>query len=152
MSRPHVIWAEDDPDDRLLVERALRVGGIAFDLRFVGDGMELLGALREAGGAVDESFRRQVNLVVIDLNMPGMDGRKCLELKSRDPRLRRIPAIVMTTSGRQEDIDICYDLGASSYVRKPRTFDQLVDKLRELSRYWANVSELPVADTGSRAG
>lgn len=146
MSRASIVWAEDDLADRVLIERALRVGGIDLDLQFVDDGMQLFRMLSGGDDAAAPAPRRRFNLIVLDLNMPGTDGRRFLQMKALDPGLRRIPAIVMTTSGNRDDIDACYDLGASSYIRKPRSFDRLIEILRDMNRYWTQVSELPDTD------
>lgn len=138
-----VLAAEDDPDDRLLVGEAFRDAGLNCNLEFVEDGDSLLDYLL-ARGNFAERQGRQPSLILLDLNMPGKDGREALaELKSH-PQLRRIPVVVMTTSRAQTDILQSYDLGVSSFIVKPATFDALVEVVRRLGQYWLETVELPL--------
>jgi CheY-like chemotaxis protein len=120
------------------------------DLRFVEDGVELLAYLRCQGRYSEPSAAPKPGLILLDLNMPKMDGREALREIKNDPTLRRIPVVVMTTSRAEEDIYRTYDLGVSSYVAKPVTFEGLVDVMRALGGYWFNVVALP--DRGASWG
>jgi two-component system response regulator len=82
-------------------------------------------------------------LILLDLNMPRKDGREVLVEMKQDPNLRRIPIVVYTTSGEEADISYSYELGASSYVTKPATFEGLVELMRNLGEYWLRVVRLP---------
>ena len=82
-------------------------------------------------------------LILLDLNMPKMDGRTALKHLKADPELRRIPVVVLTTSKAEEDILRTYDLGVSSFITKPVTFQGLVDVVRALNSYWIEIVELP---------
>ncbi len=138
-----ILMAEDDADDRLLVKEALEESRVLNELRFVEDGEELLEYLRKQGRYAAEGESPRPGLVLLDLNMPRKDGREALREIKADPELRRIPIVVMTTSKAEEDIFRSYDLGASSYITKPVTFDRLVELMKTLGQYWIEFVELP---------
>ena len=138
-----ILMAEDDADDRLLVKDALAESRVLNELRFVGDGEELLQYLRHEGPYSDPASSPRPGLILLDLNMPRKDGREALQEIKADPSLRRIPVVVMTTSKAEEDIFRSYDTGASSYITKPVTFDRLVELMRTLGYYWIEFVELP---------
>ncbi len=146
MGRPiTVLMADDDEDDRLMARAAFERARLANDLRFVGDGEELLDYLRRRGAWSDPATSPRPGLVLLDLNMPRKDGREALREMKADPDLRRIPVVVLTTSQAEEDILRSYDLGANSYVAKPVTFEGLAETLRVLGTYWFQIVELPDA-------
>jgi two-component system response regulator len=138
-----ILLAEDDADDRLLVKEALAEGRVLNELRSVEDGEELLDYLRRQGRYADPETSPRPGLVLLDLNMPRKDGREALREIKADPDLKRIPVVVMTTSKAEEDILSSYDLGASSYVTKPVTFERLVELMKVMGRYWIEFVELP---------
>jgi CheY-like chemotaxis protein len=138
-----ILLAEDDADDRLLVKEALAEGRVVNDLRYVEDGEELLDYLRRQGRYADPETSPRPGLVLLDLNMPRKDGREALREIKDDPDLKRIPVVVMTTSKAEEDVLRSYDLGASSYITKPVTFERLVELMKVLGRYWIEFVELP---------
>ena len=146
--------ADDDPDDRLLVRDALAECGAQPNLtnamRFVGDGEELMDYLLRRDKFTDPSSCPRPDLILLDLNMPRKDGREALREIRAHAELRRIPVVVFTTSRADTDIGLIYDLGANSFVTKPVAFDSLVETLRQLSRYWMQVVELP-SPLGRRA-
>jgi two-component system response regulator len=140
-----VVLAEDDEDDRELINDALLNSGFAVRTRFVGDGRELLDYLRtdrDGGGEVTRDAPWP-SLILLDLNMPRMDGREALaEIKS-DPGLRRIPVVVLTTSNDQEEVGAAYDLGASAFITKPVTYAGLLEAMGTVAKYWSEIVELP---------
>lgn len=138
-----ILMADDDPDDRLLAAEAMRESRVANDLRFVEDGEQLLDYLRRRGRWADPAQSPWPGVVLLDLNMPRMDGREALAEIKGDPELRRIPVVVLTTSRAEADVLRSYGLGASSFITKPVTFGGLVETLRVLGRYWVEVVELP---------
>lgn len=138
-----LLMAEDDADDRLLVKDALEESRVLNVLHFVEDGEQLLDYLRRQGRYSDPETSPRPGLILLDLNMPRMDGREALRAIKADPELRRIPVVVMTTSKAEEDIFRSYDLGASSYITKPVTFERLVELMRTLGHYWIEFVELP---------
>lgn len=138
-----LLIADDDADDRMLIEDAFRESRLANPLQFVEDGEQLLHFLRGLGKFEGRDINEQPGLILLDLNMPRMDGRTALMHLKADPVLRRIPVVVLTTSKAEEDILRTYDLGVSSFISKPVTFDGLVDVVRTLNHYWIEVVELP---------
>jgi len=137
-----ILLADDDPDDRMMAEEALEESRVVNTLATVEDGEELLEYLRCEGRYADREPTLP-GLILLDLNMPRMDGREALEAIKLDPRLRRIPVVVLTTSRAEEDIIKSYDLGVNSFISKPVTFDGLVSIMAELGRYWIEIVELP---------
>jgi CheY-like chemotaxis protein len=138
-----ILIAEDDEDDRLLTEDALREGHLANDLRFVGDGEELMDYLRRHGRFEDPERSPWPGLILLDLNMPRKDGREALSEIKADPHLRQIPIVVLTTSQDEQDIFRTYDSGACSFIIKPVSFDGLVAVMKTLRKYWFEIVELP---------
>jgi CheY-like chemotaxis protein len=138
-----ILMADDDPDDCMLAEEALREARLLNELRFVSDGEELLEYLRCEGRYAGPDCAPQPGLVLLDLNMPRKDGREALREIKSDPRLRRIPIVVLTTSRAEEDILNTYDLGVNSFCTKPVTFDGLVTLMKTMACYWFQIVELP---------
>ncbi len=143
-----LLMADDDHEDRLLAREAFQEARLANDLDFVKDGEELMDYLRHRGRYADTVTP---DVVLLDLNMPRKDGREALAEIKADPALRRLPVIIMTTSAAEEDVVRSYDLGVNSYIRKPVTFDRLVDVIRTLGRYWFEIVELPPHDNRTTA-
>ena len=115
---------------------------------FVENGEELLQYLRGEGKfATSAGTQALPGLILLDLNMPRMDGRTALAQIKADPELRRIPVVVLTTSKAEEDILRTYDLGVNSFITKPVTFEALVDVVRTLNHYWIEIVELPDLQT-----
>ncbi len=137
-ARRTVLMADDDPEDLLLIRDAFKKAGLSHALRTVENGEALLDYLN----APPEGEERP-DLILLDLNMPRKDGREALAAIKGNPDLRRIPTVVLTTSTREEDVRQCYDLGANSYIRKPLTFENLVEFTEILQLYWFEVVELP---------
>lgn len=130
-----ILMADDDPDDRMLIKEALDENKLPNVMHFVEDGKQLLDYLYNRGDyAAKETFRP--GLILLDLNMPRIDGREALRVIKSDPQLRRIPVVVLTTSRAEEDIFKTYDLGVNSFVCKPVRFEDLVEVTREIGTYW----------------
>lgn len=138
-----ILIADDDEDDRLLAEDALRENRLVNDLRFVEDGEELMDYLKQRGKFSGPNQAPKPGLILLDLNMPRKDGREALEEIKSDEQLRRIPVVILTTSKAEEDILNTYDLGVNSFITKPVTFDGLVELMQLLGRYWFEIVELP---------
>lgn len=138
-----ILLADDDEDDRLLAEDALRESRLANELRFVEDGEELMDYLLRRGSYEDPKSSPRPGLILLDLNMPRKDGREALEEIKSHASLRSIPVVVLTTSKAEEDILKTYDLGVNSFVTKPVSFDSLVELMQFLGRYWFEIVELP---------
>jgi CheY-like chemotaxis protein len=135
-----ILVAEDDADDRVLLADAFAESGVVVALDFVTDGVELMQRLALRDSDVNLGLP---DLVLLDLNMPRMDGREALRAIREHERLRHLPVIILTTSKAELDIRVSYQLGANSYVTKPRRFDELIAVLRSLERYWMDIVQLP---------
>ena len=144
-----ILVADDDPEDCLLVRDALEESRLANELHFVGDGEQLLDYLNRRGAYADPVPAPRPGLVLLDLNMPKMDGREALAEIKNDPNLRQIPVVVLTTSAAEEDIFRSYDLGVNSYITKPVTFESLVRVMQALGKYWFEIVELPPESAGN---
>jgi CheY-like chemotaxis protein len=138
-----ILMADDDADDRQMTLEAFGESRLANDLRFVEDGAELMDYLWRRNRYADPAKAPRPGLILLDLNMPKMDGREALRAIKSDPLLKTIRVVVMTTSKADEDILRTYDLGAESYVTKPVTFQALVDVIATMGRYWLEIVELP---------
>tara|TARA_Y100000813_G_C24065071_1_gene305930 strand:+ start:108 stop:554 length:447 start_codon:yes stop_codon:yes gene_type:complete len=135
--------ADDDAEDRELVRLAFEASGVSHELHFVADGEELLAYLSHQGDYADASSAPRPDLILLDLNMPRLDGHGVLRRMKQDPHIADIPVIVFTTSSAERDIEETYRLGAQSYIEKPFSFDEQVRLLREIERYWTTTSRLP---------
>lgn len=138
-----ILMADDDAEDRMLTRRALTESHLRNELHCVEDGEELLDYLQCRGKYSDPYHAPRPGVILLDLNMPRLDGREALQAIKADPALRHIPVVVLTTSEEEEDIYRSYDLGASSYITKPVTFQALVEVMRGLGNYWFEIVRLP---------
>ncbi|MEA2125395.1 MAG: hypothetical protein QOI80_2177 [Solirubrobacteraceae bacterium] len=138
-----ILLADDDEDDRLMTRDALRDARLHNDLRTVIDGVELLQYLRREGKFADPQESPRPGMILLDLNMPRMDGREALGEIKQDPELRSIPVVILTTSKAEEDVIRSYDLGVNSFITKPVTFLGLVEVMKVFSRYWMEIVDLP---------
>ncbi len=147
MNKPHkpitILLADDDPEDRMLAHDALQESRVANRLDMVVDGEDLMDYLYRRGAYESLKGTPLPGLILLDLNMPRKDGREALREIKSDPNLRRIPVVVLTTSRAEEDIFRTYDLGVNSFITKPVTFEQLVEVVRTVGRYWVEFVELP---------
>lgn len=148
---PTILVAEDDPDDRDLTREAFAATRAAGDLRFVEDGEELLDYLYGRGAYAAEGAAPRPDLLLLDLNMPRLDGRAALRQIKADPELKLMRVVVLTTSRAAEDIVAAYEISASSYISKPASYRHLLEVVGMLARYWLEVVELPPAAPGLRA-
>jgi len=136
-----ILLVEDEAADAHLVEIALREHRIHTDLRPVSDGIEALAFLRQDGAAFAHAPRP--NLILLDLNMPRMNGRELLAVLKADPDLRDIPVVVLTTSEAERDVSEAYKLGAAGFVTKPVDMEQFFAAIRQLHDYWFHLIRLP---------
>lgn len=149
LHKPHakdrvvLVMVNDDEDDCLLVNDALKLACADCTFRCVEDGERLLDYLDRSGRHMDVEACPFPDLILLDLNMPRMHGRKVLKILKTDPRFRAVPVIILTTSRELEDVKACYDLGANSYITKQSTFDDVVSCFRTLIEYWIDVATLP---------
>ncbi len=138
-----ILMADDDDEDRMMTKKAWDNSRLANDLRFVEDGEELMEYLGRRGEYADPASSPRPGLILLDLNMPKMDGREALREIKSTPELRRIPIVVLTTPKAEEDIFRSYDLGANSFISKPVTFDRLVAIIQQIGTYWFELVETP---------
>lgn len=138
-----IVMADDDDDDYLLTKKALKESKLLNKLIRVHDGEELLDYLRCQGDYKDEAKFERPGVILLDLNMPRKDGREALKEIKADPKLKDIPVVVFTTSKAEEDIYRSYQLGVNSFITKPVTFDNLIEVMRALGKYWFEIVELP---------
>jgi CheY-like chemotaxis protein len=144
MSQPiRIVVADDDEDDRLMIEDAFKESMVSNPVDFVEDGVQLLDYLLRRGKYEHLANQPYPGIILLDLNMPRMDGRTVLrELKS-SRELQRIPVVILTTSKAEQDIVQTYGLGVSSFITKPVTFESLMDVVRVLNKYWVEIVSLP---------
>jgi CheY-like chemotaxis protein len=138
-----ILMADDDADDRLLAQDALKDSGLDAEVRFVEDGVELLDYLHRRNKYSDVASSPRPSLIILDLNMPRKDGREALQEIKADSELRKIPVVVLTTSTAGPDVSRVYELGANSFISKPVAYNSLVGLIKNLGNYWFNVVMLP---------
>ncbi len=139
-----ILLLEDEPADANLVRAALREGKVYCHLHHVMDGVEGLDFLRREGENHRDAPRP--DLILLDLNMPRMNGREFLSAVKADAMLQSIPVVVLTTSDVERDVIIAYKLGAAGYITKPVDMEQFVDAVRQLGNYWFTLTRLPKKD------
>jgi CheY-like chemotaxis protein len=140
-----ILLADDDDDDVHMVRRALAKNGLADSVHTVGNGEELLDFLRRKGNFAPPALAPLPALILLDLNMPKMDGREALAAIKADPELCCIPVVVMTTSTSADDIACAYALGSNSFISKPVSLAEYVELTRVLGEYWFRTVRLPPA-------
>ena len=138
-----ILLADDDPDDRMLTKRALEKSRLANSVYAVADGEELLDYLHRRGSYAEAESAPRPDLILLDLNMPRMDGREALQAIKSDPDLRHIPVVVLTTSEAEQDVLDSYDLGVNAFVTKPVTFEELAEAVRVMGSFWFKIVRLP---------
>lgn len=138
-----ILLAEDDPGDQELTRRALTQESFHVDLRIVEDGEEALDYLLRRGAFADPQKSPRPDLMLLDLNMPRVNGREVLREMKKHEDIARVPVIVLTTSEQEADILRSYDLGCSSYIQKPVDIDQFTLAVQQLGTYWFRVVTLP---------
>lgn len=136
-----ILLVEDEAADAHLVKLALREHRGHTDLRLAGDGIEALAFLRRDDAAFAHAPRP--NLILLDLNMPRMNGRELLAVLKADPELREIPVVVLTTSEAEQDVSEAYKLGAAGFVSKPVELEQFFAAIHQLHDYWFHLIRLP---------
>jgi len=145
MSDKIILLVEDDEDDEELAVLAFERSRIANVMVVVRDGQEALDYFfgTEANGGKDANVTPQ--LVLLDLKLPKVGGLDVLRRLRADPRTRRLPVVILTSSKEEEDILNSYDLGANSYVRKPVDFNRFADAIQQLQMYWLLLNEAPAS-------
>jgi len=137
-----ILMVEDSEDDYEAAMRAFKKASLHNPVSWCRSGEEALDFLKHEGG-YNTSTAERPGLILLDLNMPGLDGRKTLKLIKENAHLKGIPVIILTTSADERDIETCYQMGANTYVQKPVSFDGLIDAIKRIKEYWFEIALLP---------
>jgi len=135
-----VLLVEDDPGDVLMTREAFADYKLRNQLHVVDDGVQALEFLRQEGGFANAP---RPDIVLLDLNLPRMDGREVLAAIKSDTELASIPVVVLTTSEAEEDVVRSYSLHANAYVTKPVDFERFIDVVRQIDEFFVTVVRLP---------
>ena len=140
-----VLLVEDNEIDAEIAKRVLAKSGVQVSLCIARDGKEALDLLFQEFYQEESPWqgRQRPRLIVLDLGLPGFDGREVLRRLRADERTRRLPVVILTRSSEENDIASSYDLGANSYVRKPVIFEKFAQAIRQLGLYWLLINEPP---------
>ncbi len=138
-----LLYAEDDPDDVMLMKEAMAESRVEDELKVVEDGQELMDYLHGRGNYADAAQTPKPDIILLDLNLPRKDGREVLKEIKNDAHLKHIPVIVLTSSRSEEEITNVYKLGANSFIVKPVSIPSLAEIMTSMKRFWGQVSELP---------
>lgn len=142
MEEIFILIAEDDADDRFLLQAAFEENGFTDKLHFVENGVEVIEYLTTIKHKEkDNIFPR---FILLDLNMPKKDGREVLKELKQHPDLKKIPVIIFSTTNNEQEMRRCYELGANSYITKPNSFENLLKTVAALRSYWMHTSSIPV--------
>ena len=136
-----ILHVEDDPNDVLLVERAMKKSNTVAVLKAVSDGDKAVSYLKGEEGFGNREQHPLPDLVLLDLKMPRKSGLEVLTWIREQTHFKRLPVVIFTSSKHEQDINRAYDLGANSYLVKPVGFDMLVDLVKLLHQYWLTVNE-----------
>jgi two-component system response regulator len=131
-----ILIVEDSADDFEATKRAFVKANLRNAIAHVLSGEEALAYLRS-------DTKTKPGLILLDLNMPGLDGRKTLEIIKQAPNLKKIPVVILTTSDDERDVKACYELGANTFIQKPVDFDGLISAIKRLKEYWFEIALLP---------
>ncbi len=136
MSEHTILLIEDNPDDAELTRIAFAEAGINGQLVVVGDGAEALDYLFARGRHADRNAAELPSIVLLDLNLPKLDGREVLQALRANPATQGLPVVVLTTSTEPFDVEASYALGVNSYIRKPVDFERFVEVVKQIGLYW----------------
>ncbi|GLS27014.1 response regulator [Marinibactrum halimedae] len=137
-----ILLIDDNIDDYEATERSFRKNHIINPIKWCQSGQEAKDYLFKEG-RYHNDISSPPTLILLDLNMPGIDGRELLKIIKKNTSLKSIPVIILTTSKDENDIDICYASGASTYIQKPIDMNGLTDVVHKFKQYWFNVAILP---------
>lgn len=140
---PEILLVEDDAGDQEITRRALNREGFRAHLHVAGDGAAALDYLFQRGRHADPASAPRPDLILLDLNLPGLSGKEVLGTTKRDDVLQRTPVVVVTTSARAQDIIDSYALGCNAYVIKPLEADRFIAALRDVYNFWFALAALP---------
>jgi len=140
-----ILLVEDDENDALLLQRALKKSGVPNLVKWVRDGLEAVEYLKGEGNTLDKNHRSSPKVIILDLKMPRMSGMELLKYLQDHPEMKVIPTVVLSSSRLAQDIESAYSFGAQTYFVKPTNFDTLTDLLKTFVEYWAKGEKLPKA-------
>ena len=143
MHEKPILLVEDNPDDEVLTLRAFKMNNMLNRVVVARDGVEALEYLFGTGAYAGRDPSVHPQVVLLDLKLPKVDGLEVLRRVRDDPRTRRTPVVVLTSSCEERDLVVSYDLGANSFIRKPVDYDQFVEAVRHLHLYWMVLNEPP---------
>lgn len=143
---PNILLIEDNVDDYEAAVRSLKRNHFVNPIHWCQNGEEALNYLFKQGNYSKSRDVKMPDLILLDLNMPGIDGIEVLKRLKNDSHLRSIPVVILTTSKDSKDIEKCYDMGASTYIQKPVDFEGLTQAIRTMKDYWFGVAILPHRD------
>ncbi len=138
-----ILVMEDNQDDYEAMERSFRKSRLMNPIQWCQDGADALDYIFRKGKYSGDDTVVTPCFILLDLNMPGIDGRQVLKELKSDPQKKSIPVIVLTTSSDEIDVNKCYDLGASTYIQKPVAFDALLSAAERIKDYWFGLALLP---------
>jgi two-component system, response regulator len=141
-----ILIVEDNDIDFRQTQRAFKDLHIANPVFRCVDGEDALDYLYQRGSYAASPTAPRPSMILLDLNLPGTDGRTVLSDIKANPDLRQIPVIVFTTSEAPSDVDACYKAGANTYVKKPVDFPNFIEAMRRLDQYWFQIAVLPKMD------
>jgi two-component system response regulator len=142
-SLAHILLVEDNQDDYEATLRSLKRNHFLNPVQWCKSGQEALDYLNINGSHAPSAVSRKPDLILLDLNMPGIDGRQVLQVIKTDAALKSIPVVILTTSADSKDIDQCYQIGASTYIQKPVSFEGLTQAIGTMKDYWFGIALLP---------
>jgi len=145
MNTQPILIAEDDADDRYLLQTAFSEIGYPEQIDFVENGVELINYLQEIYSTDNIEMKALPGFILLDLNMPKKDGREVLKEIKQHPVFKKIPVIVFTTTKNEIEIKRCYELGANSYIVKPISFDALLKVIENIRSYWFQTASIPAS-------
>src|ERR1700757_5127317 len=138
-----ILLVEDNPADVKITQRALKESALPVELIVVRDGQEAVEYLLRQGPHAQAEGWRGPDLILLDLNLPRLNGLEVLQRIRATPELRAVPVVVLTTSRRQEDVQALYAAGANTYIEKPQDFTRFVEVLKTIHHYWLDTALLP---------
>ncbi|MFP3948876.1 MAG: response regulator [Longimicrobiales bacterium] len=139
-----ILLVEDNPDDEVLARRAFEKSKLANEIVVARDGAE---AVKLLHGSEDTEPMRKPQLVLLDLQLPKLDGKEVLRRIRAHPRTRRLPVVVLTSSDEERDLVESYDLGVNSYIRKPVDFEQFMESVKTVGLYWLVLNRTPAEES-----